>query len=337
MLLSGTEYWNLPRHTGRRQHFENYAIRCVAPREERSLWYQQSLLLQPDQEPIVTVRFQLAATGNPERRLVVEESERLTQARIESDIFYFAAAGGEFYHKGTHGKLEIGGKILEWQLQWEPSERSFRYLPGRLFYRTDWPLLKLVAPNPQIQVSGWVRWGNEEHVFDASPGYQTHSWGHRYPETWVWAQVQQFENHVRTSLEGVSYQFAKNGGHHRRLSQFRVIISGKEYRINRPWQWHRIQTQSHADRWHFEAGTRRTLFIGDVFVDPQQLIGFILRDPDNSPRYLYRTDGAQLKLQVYRKKKGEWDLERELSSLPTMAYEFGTSDPLPDVALVNIE
>lgn len=333
MLLSGTESWNLPRFFRKKQHIEVYSFRFVDPHQQVALWYRQEILMIPDQEPQACLRIGFYDLESPQNTRVISKTVPLKEARIEPDIFYFSVAGGELYHKGSHGCLELPEGNMEWQFQWEPSDKVFRYLPLRSLYKLSWPLVKIVAPNPEIRVTGWLRWGERFYEFEGIPGYQLHQWGPRYPEIWSLGQVSQFENYVRTSFEGLSYRFSRDSGNYPVLSQFRIVISGKEYRINRPWQWHRNVSHGHGDRWHFEATHYRNRFIGDVFVEPKHLVGIKLKDPDGSDRYCYRTENGQLRLQLYQKKGRDWVLERELKSLPAMAYEFAQSEPLAGIPI----
>ncbi len=333
MILSGTESWNLPRNKGQKNFLESYTLRCCDPTRPLALWYRQEVSLGAELEDQAALWFHLYDGSGPQRSLCINQTYSLEHARIESDIFYFSVAGGEFYHNGSHGRLEIDGKSLEWQLQWEPSEKVFRYLPLRSLYRVNAPLFKLVAPNPEIHVSGWLRWGEVRYEINGIPGYQSHHWGRRYPESWCWGQVAQFEGYAATSFEGLSYRFQRKKGRYPRTSQFRIIISGKEYRLNRIWRLRRNLSQGHVDRWHVESDTGRRRFIGDVFVNPQQISGQELRDTDGSSRFAYRTDTAQLKLQLYRKKGRDWLLARELKSLPTMAYEFVSPTAIDGIPL----
>jgi hypothetical protein len=336
MLLSGTESWNLPRLFRKKQHVEVYSFRFVDSRQKVALWYCQEVLIIPDQEPEASLRIVLYDLERPENTRVLSKTVPLKETRIEPDIFYFSVAGGEMYHKGSHGCLELPEGNLEWQLQWKPSDKGFRYLPLRSLYKLNGPWVKIVAPNPEIQVTGWIHWGERSYEFEGVPAYQLHQWGPHTPETWSFGQVDQFENYVRTSFEGLSYRFGKDRGHTPMFSQFRIVISGKEYRINKPWQWHRNLIQGHADRWHFEVTQYRNRFIGDVFVEPKHLVGIKLKSSDGSDRYCYRTENARLRLQHYQKKRGDWILERELKSLPAMAYEFGTSEVLAGVPLARV-
>ncbi len=324
MILSGTESWNLPRLSGQKKHVESYSFRFADLSQQVALWYQQRILIRPGQEPTAAMTMFLHNLIDPRQSQCWKREVPLTAARIEPDIFYFAVGGGEFYHKGTHGHLETADSEVEWQLQWEPSDKSFRYLPGRVFYKTDWPLTKLVAPNPDITVSGWMRWGDQQLQFKQVRGHQTHSWGTHSPTQWCWAEAREFEANGYSSFEAFSAS---------PFQLFRFVLADKEYRINRPWQWRRSVSVSHWDRWHFECQSWRTRFVGDVFVEPEHVIGLAYDEPDGSKRYVYHTESARLRLQRYRKHGKEWRLDRELKSLPSMAYAFGTSEAVPEVPL----
>jgi len=267
---------------------------------------------------------------DPNRTRMRQATCPLQEARVEEDIFYFAVTGGEFYHKGTHGRLEESGELLEWQLQWSPATKSFHYGPKRLWQGLAGPI-HLVAPNPDILVSGTLQWGKRSYQFKQVPGHQRHQWGPEYPSAWTWGQVRQFEGSNHSLFEGASFAVPSRWCPQR--SFFRVLVSGKEYRLTRPWQLRHNISQAHVDRWHFETQGQGIKCVGHMLVDPAHLIGSRLVNSIASDRYCYQTQRAQLRLQLYHKHKGQWNLAQELKSLPVMAYEFGSSEPVPGIVL----
>lgn len=333
-LLAGTEQLNLPRFGRKRRFFEVYSLRCHDPRQGVALWYRQGLLVREGAAPEAMLSVMIRERDRDSSEHYLQRSCPLNEARIERDIFYFSVAGGEFYHKGCHGELESDGERVAWQLAWEPSDKPFRPYPFRIFYKPGWPFAKIVTPNPDIKISGPFQWGEKRWHFDQVPGCQTHVWGEHSADNWTWGQVSQFEGDEDISFEAVSGRVR----FHRRLlptiTLLRIVVAGNEYRLNRPWHWRNNTSFAHADRWHFEASTALKRFVGDVFVDPKDIIGVSYQDPDGSARYIYRTESAQMKLQIFARQGKEWALERSATSLPTMAYEFASMERVADIPLV---
>ena len=187
MLLSGTEYWNLPRLPRKGPHIETYALRFTDLKQAVAMAYRQSLILHADGTQEAALRITLHDLNAPENLLVLSERRPLQEARVERDIFYFAVAGGELYHNGSHGFLAATTPKLEWQLRWEPAEQSFRYLPLPFLYKREQLVApRLVAPNPDIKLQGWLRWNGREYRLNQTPAHQYHLWGPSYPEQWCW-------------------------------------------------------------------------------------------------------------------------------------------------------
>ena len=335
-LLSGTERLNLPRFFRKKRFFDVYSLRFNDISQHLALWYRQYVLLRAKGEPEVGLTLVLYDTEQPDKTRICHQARSLQEARIEDDIFYFSVAGGEFYQKGCHGEIEDGGEgeAVRWQFEWVPSTKPFRHYPFRFFYKSLWPLAKIVTPNPDISISGQLQWGDQSWRFKDVQGCQTHIWGEQSGEQWTWGQVSLFEGDEKVIFEGVSGQVRFHGRLLPMITMLRIVLNGQEYRLNRPWQWRHNISFSHADRWHFEATHSGTRFIGDVFVDPKTLTGVTYIDPDGSPRYVYRTESASLRLQQFRRDKQEWILERTFQSQPAMAYEFAQRDPVPDIPLV---
>lgn len=334
-LLAGTERLNLPRFFGKRRFFEVYSLRFNDPAQQVALWYRQFLLLRSTDVAEAGLTLVLYDLADPRQNKIYHKTTPLDEARIEDDIFYFSVAGGEFYQKGCHGELQQDGVRLNWELEWSPAERAFRHYPLRIFYKPVWPFAKIVSPNPDIRVSGDLNWGERHWHFDRIPACQTHVWGTHSAESWTWAQVNQFENDEAISFEAVSGRVYLRDRLLPPITLLRIILHGKEYRLNRPWHWRSNISFPHVDRWHFEATSGGMRFVGEVFVDPKAVTGITYADPDGSARYVYRTESATLRLQIFRRDKNQWILERTYQSLPAMAYEFAQKEPVADVALIS--
>ncbi len=333
MLLSSTEYWNLPRVPEVGPHVETYALRFTDLKQNIAMAYRQSVVLKTGESGVAALAISLYDLKNPENNLVMRDQVPLSEARIEKDIFYFAVGGGEFYQNGSHGLLVNTSPELEWQLRWEPSRYSFRYLPLPALYKGSLFPTKLVSANPDIQLTGWLNWQGRHYDFNQVTAHQYHLWGQTYPQTWTWGQVSQFDGKVVASFEGAAAEFPGNASWTRTPKIFRIVVGGHEYRLNRPWHWNSNRSASHVNRWHFEGRQGRRRFVGDVFVEPDSIVGTSLLNADGTPRYRYRSETARLRLQVYERRGRPWQLVQELNSLPAMAYEFGRSEPLAHIPL----
>lgn len=334
-LLAGTERLNLPRFFGKESFFEVYSLRFNDPKQKVAVWYRQSILLRRKKPAEAGLSIVLYDLEDPERNRICHQTRPLQEARIEDDIFYFSVAGGEFYQKGCHGQLTYEDEPIRWQFEWLPAERSFRHYPLRIFYRPLWPFAKIASPNPDVRLTGDLEWGARRLHFEKVPACQTHIWGRHSAESWTWAQVNQFEDNEDIVFEAVSGRVYLQGRLLPPITMLRIVLHGREYKLNRPWHWQGNISLPHVDRWHFEATSRGMRFIGDVFVDRKELTGFVYEDPDGSQRYIYRTESATLRLQIFRRDKKEWILERTYQSLPAMAYEFAQKEPVADVPLVS--
>lgn len=333
LLLAGTEKFNLTRYTGQQRFYENYSLRFADPRQQVALWYRQSVRIAAGEDPEAILWFSLFDLASPDKSRHWKKTSPLEAARIEKDIHYFAVGGGELYHKGTHGETIFDDVPVKWQLTWTPAERAYRHLPRMITHRLPFPPVKIIAPNPDIQVTGELQVGEKSYHFDAVPGHQGHSWGPHLAEGWVWGQVNLFDGERRAYFEGLSGSLRWQGRTFPPLTVLRLHVDDKEYLFNQPWQWRNNTSNPHLDRWHFEGGGRRHRIVGDVFVHAAHLMGVTLTDTDGSKVYVYHTENAQLKVQLHTRRKGRWMLEHELLSQPAMAYEYATREPVSGVPL----
>ncbi len=332
MFLAGTERHNFPRFKGRPPFYEVYYLRFTDVAQQVGVWYRQTLLATTKGKPVAGLWWILFDLADPSKSFAAHQQVPINQVRLEEDIFYFEVEGGKLYQKGTDGNCTLQGETIEWKFHWEPNHKAFCHFPSRLFYRLPFPKTKVLSPNPDLKINGHLNWGSRRFTFDQVPGQQSHLWGKTHAASWVWGHCNAFPNEA-ASFEGLSARVRVGNRLLPPLTLLRAVVGGEEYLLNRPWQWRRHRSVAQVDRWHFEGENRRSRLVGDVFVEPSQLIGVTYTDPDGSKRYCYHTESARLELTCYRRAKKEWLPERTLRSDPAMAYEFATSEPLADIPL----
>jgi hypothetical protein len=331
-ILAGTEQYNLPRMLDKRSGYEVYYLRFTDPKQQIGLWYRQTFLIPEAGEPEASIWWMIYDLAHPHKNFAWRKTVPLSETRIERDMFYFSVSGGEIYHKGSHGSLKANEKKIEWRLVWEPGTKAFKAYPAP-FYFLPFPKTKFLSPNPVIAVTGELKWGERRYQFDGIPGEQSHVWGRRHAHSWTWGSTTFFAGTEKVLFQGLSARVPLGRKISPPLSLFYLRVGDKEYSFRQPWQWTKNNSHSSSVRWHFSAETRRQKITGDVFLKEKDLIGVTYTDPDASQRYCYHCENATLHLKIYNKFKRAWELSRELQSLPAMAYEFVTSEPIPNIPL----
>lgn len=337
MPLTDQERDNLTRWNGRQKGFyEVYYLKWNDLSQGVAAWIRYTLLVPLKGEPETSIWVIFFDAKDPARNLALKQNFSIREARIERDFFYFAAGPSAIFQSGARGKVASGNTCVSWELKFGEPDLFLRHYPG-LLYHIGFPKTKFLAPHLSTRISGDFTVNDHRFALRGVPGHQAHLWGTDMALSWVWGNCNTFAEDQNFCFEGLTAR-VKVGG---RLSPPMTLLffywDGKWYKFNSLRHWftnrslydfyrrqRRVEGATRApiiDRWHFEAGTRETYFVGDLFARPEEMVGLRYENPDGGERFCHNTKIADLKIQVLKKRKWGWEAVKTLTALQSVAFE----------------
>ncbi len=227
-----------------------------------------------------------------QEKIEIRQPFPLKDFRIEKDFFYFSAGDSAIFQSGARGEITDEENTFSWELKFQEPSQSLRHYPT-LLYHAGVPRLKSLAPRFSTKISGEFKINDRTMTLQEVPGYQSHQWGAALPSSSVWGHCNAFDD-PGFIFEGFS------------APPFTILFflwEGKLYSFNSPTQWIKNKSEHSPDRWHFEAGTKDLLFVGDLHAE--------------SPLTLT----ADLKIQILKKEKWGWEAIKTVTAQSSAAFE----------------
>jgi hypothetical protein len=194
-------------------------------------------------------------------------------------------------------------------------------------YRFRFPKTKYLVPYPSALFSGRVVYQGREYLVEKAPGEQAHIWGRQHAQSWAWVHCNTFLEDRSAAIEGLSAQIKIGPFSPPPFRIFTLRLGGDEYAFNSPACWFRTQSSFGLSSWDFDAIQGPFRLMGTLTQDPSKAIGVRYTDPDGTFRYCNHGEWAELRLGLYRNKKGRWE---EVTSLHSRAATYEVVDLVPN-------
>lgn len=331
MLASETN--NLPRWEGQPGWHESYVLKITDPRQGVALWIRYVLMAPVEGDPFAElwgVAYNGAGRG---KHIAIREVLPFDVVRMDTDPFAFQLGRAILTNRGARGRIEDHDQRLGWVLNWEPCEESFLHFPMKAFYDGGFPPTKILAPNPDLRISGEVLLNRRRVELVEAPAIQEHMWGTKASLGGVWAHCNTFAEEEGVLFEGFVDQPARVGPLEPVLSVFRFRVDGEDYVVNGVYQMLTTRSRYDTGGWFFEVTCRDRKFEGTIEAPFNRMVGLVSQDPDGELVYGYHTKIADMTLRIFVKERGKWALDRELVAPESCAFELVSRSPDPDLPL----
>jgi hypothetical protein len=201
------------------------------------------------------------------------------------------------------GLVESDSHSVGWDLSFSPNNVTHHHIP---------PGLKLIArprsficsPNLDARFSGSITVDGREFLLESEPGCQSHLWGRKRVDEWVWVHSNAFENHPKTVFEGVVARQRRMGRLLPPVQSLFLRHRGEEHhfiRLRLSEQWRR---KLGIGVWAFSAMNTRLYIEGTAQCRLRDMLQAEYRDPDGEPLYCLNSEIASLKIRVFRRVHG---------------------------------
>jgi hypothetical protein len=319
--LSAAERDNLTLWDGRRRGcYEVYYLKLNHRATGTAFWFRYTLLSpEPGRGNPVAELWGIAFDpAEPSRNLALKRTVPIAEAELGRERFLFRVGDAELRHASARGALEGRAGTLEWDLAWDPAAETFRHFPYEAMYRLALPRTKVLVPNQDVRFRGTIRWNGRELRCADEPGQQTHLWGTRHAERWVWGHGNVFEGGVDATFECLSARIRIGPVPTPDL----VLLFLREGR-----RWHRLDAlwrapfqcgKAELPAFRFDGRGDGIRLRGTASARLEDLVGVEYTDPDGAHLWCYNTKVADLRVEV----DGAGVAPRTLTARRTFALEF---------------
>ncbi|MBI5487925.1 MAG: hypothetical protein HY905_11380 [Deltaproteobacteria bacterium] len=302
----------------RRGWYEVYYLKLNVRETGEAFWIRYTLL-SPEKghgSPVAelwAIAFDPRESG---RNLALKRTVPIAEARIERAPFGFGVGNAQLRHDAATGSLEGRAGKLEWNLAWDPPAETFRHFPHEAMYRLALPKTKVLVPNQDVSFRGTIRWNDRVVECRGEPGQQTHIWGTKHADRWVWGHGNAFEG-VDASFECLSARIRIGPLVTPDLVLLFLRRGGRWCRLNSLWQAVMQKTEADLPVFRFRGEGEGIRLSGEASARIGDFIGVEYTDPDGEHLWCYNTKVADLRLDVEDDGRSE-----TLHARRTFALEF---------------
>jgi hypothetical protein len=223
------------------------------------------------------------------------------------------------------------GRVLQWSLDLEPSDRCFQHLPQPLRQRVEQRVSTVCAPNLSVPFTGSVILDGDELGFERVRGSQAHRWGRAHAQSWAWAHCDGFEGHPDAVFEGLAARARLVGLPAPTMTFTYLRYDGNDIEFNS--LKHSLQAKSRYEMptWAFSAQNDAFKIIGAARALPERMVQVAYEDPDGSQRHCANSEIGDMGIELFRKERGMWRHIDSLTCLRSAHLEFGRKDAFVEV------
>jgi len=277
-MSHASERDNVLRWNGERGFYEVYYIKFNHIASATAYWLRYTLIIPLNGEPMAEL-WAICFQPRISKILAFKESFLISSAEFSKQRFYFRIKAAEISNHYARGKVESGNNYIQWDLTYEPGIYTFYHYPSLIMYKLPIPKTKVLSPNFDIRINGTVVVNGKEYVCRGEPGQQTHIWGTKHAEEWVWANCNAFMD-SDAIFEGLSARVKVGSFVTPTLTPLYVRFNGKDYYMNGLFRSYRNASLINTPEWSFIGRCGRFRFDGEAWGDIKNFAGVEYTDPD---------------------------------------------------------
>ncbi len=201
------------------------------------------------------------------------------------------------------GKVTNHQHSISWDLSFIPNETTYHHVPKSLMTIVR-PSSFVCSPNLDTRFTGVVVIDGEEIVLNDEPGCQTHLWGNKHVDEWVWVHANAFDKYEGTVFEGLSARPRRVGRTLSPLLSLYLRHRGEEHHFTRLRLAEHWQHELGIGYWHFSALNTKLYIKGTAQCRLKDMLQVKYVDPDGEPLYCINSEVANLKIKILRRAHG---------------------------------
>jgi hypothetical protein len=310
-------------------HYEVWFLTLNHRASRRGFWFRYTLEspVGPanDNNPSAALWAAVFSCESPERNFGLRSNYAIDQLSIAGrEDFSLRIGEGSFSLAGAAGRVTNRDHTIEWDLKYVPCETTYHHV-SRALIQLVRPTSFVCSPNLDTRFSGRISIDGENISLENEPGCQSHLWGRKHVDEWVWVHSNAFENNPGTVFEGLAARPRRAGRKLPPVQSLYLRHRGEEHRFIRlrfAEQWQRKLGMGY---WSFSAMNSRVYIEGAAQCRLRDMLQAEYSDPDGEKLFCINSEVANLKIRLFRRMHGiRWRHMETIKAYATAHVEHGS-------------
>lgn len=316
---------NAMRWRGQRGHYEAWYLTFNARPDRLGFWLRYTVNTPLGAPGYCELWAHVFDATDPARTFGIRQRSGLTgMVRREGALIRIGEASLE--EGRALGRVTSHGHSVEWDVSFD-SDPCAVHLAPRLVRALGLGSTHVVFANSDARLRGVVKVDGRRAAITREPGGQTHLWGTKHAERWVWGHCNAFEGRDDCALDAVATFLSSRTCSRRPFTAVFVRYGGSDYCLNALPQVLRNRSEIDFPEWRFQGSARGLRFVGSFRSARERMVQVTYDDPDGERSYCANTEIGDLVLEIWRGRH----LSDRLHASGTAHLEFGDRQPLGGV------
>lgn len=289
-------------------HYEVWFLTLNHRATQRGFWFrytfQSPVTGVNSSKPSAELWAAVFSRGLFDRNLGLKQKYSIDQLVFDAQSdFRLRIGDGMLTPSRATGRADSGEHRIEWDLSYVPCQTTYQHVP-RTLVKLARPSSFLCSPNLDTRFSGIVSIDGEELTLEDEPGCQSHLWGRKHVDDWVWVHSNAFEKYSDTVFEGLAARPRRAGQMLPPIQSLYLRHRGEEHRFVRlrlAEQWQRNLGMGY---WSFSAMSSRIYIEGAAQCRLRDMLQAEYTDPDGQKLYCINSEVANLRIRLFRRVHG---------------------------------
>jgi tocopherol cyclase-like protein len=315
-------------------HYEVWFLTLNDRAAQQGFWFRYTVESPYDSAPRATLWAAAFDRAKPESNLGLKSECGIDNFDFEGrETFALKILDGSFSSSRATGRIDRADRSIAWDLQFSPNEKTYHHVKPALT-RLLRPSSFVCSPNLDVRFNGVISVDGRERFIEDEPGCQSHLWGRKRVDDWVWVHSNAFDKHPGTVFEGLAARPRRAG---RKLPPIQSLFlrhRGEEYRFTRlrmAEQWKRNMGMGY---WSFSATSARLHIEGVAQSRLRDMIQAEYDDPDGERLFCINSEVANMKIRLFRRVRGvRWRHVETIHARSTAHLEHASRILEPNVKM----
>lgn len=287
-------------------HYEVWFLTLNQCAAQRGFWFRYIIESPsaPEQSPSAALWGACFDRKQPDGNFGIKRECAIEEFAFgNTDGFTLKIADGSFAPERACGRVYSDAHSIEWDLTFTPNEKTHHHIT-RAVATLARPSSFVCSPNLDIRFNGHIIVDGRRLVIEEEPGCQSHLWGRKHVDEWVWVHSNAFESDAGTVFEGLAARPRRAGLTFPPIASLFLRHRGEEHRFFRMRLKDQWQRKLGIGYWSFSAMNSKLYIEGVAQCRLRDMLQAEYSDPDSERLYCINSEVANLKIRLFRRVRG---------------------------------